>query len=42
MEHITGKKPNIYEYCDFGFYDLFWYHPGLHPNFNDENRTLGR
>ena len=20
---------------------MVWYHPGLHPNFNDENRTLG-
>ena len=21
---------------------MVWYHPGLHFNFNDENRTLGR
>ena len=42
MEHVTGKILDISEYCDFDFYDLVWYHPGLHPNFNDENRTLGQ
>ena len=41
MDHVTGKISDISEYCDFYFYDLVWYHPGLHPNFNDENRTLG-
>ena len=42
MEHVTVEIPYISEYCDFDFYDLVWYHPGLHPNFNDENKTLGR
>ena len=42
MENVTGKTPDISEYCDLDFCDLVWYHPGLHPNFNDENRTLGR
>ena len=42
MEHVTSKTSDISKYCDFDFYDLVWYHPGLHPNFNDKNRTLGR
>ena len=42
MEHVTAKKPFISDYSDFDFYDLVWYHPGLHPNYNDENKTLGR
>ena len=42
VEHVTGKTPDISKYCDFDFYDLVWYHPGLHPNYNDENRNLGR
>ena len=42
MEHVTGKTPDISKYFDFDFYDLVWYHPGLHPEFNDENRTLGQ
>ena len=41
-EHFTGKTPYISEYCDFDFYDLVWYHPGIHPNFNEKNRTLVR
>ena len=42
MEHVTVETPYISEYCDFDFYDLVWYHPGLHFNYNDENKTLGR
>ena len=42
MEHVTGKTPNISEYCDFYFYDLVWYHPGIYTNFNDGNRGLER
>ena len=42
MEHVTGKTSNISKYCDFDLYDLVWYHTGIHPNFNDENRSLGR
>ena len=42
LDHVTANTPYISEYYDFDFYDLVWYHPGLHPNFNDENRTLGR
>ena len=42
MDYVTGKTPAISEYCDFDLYDLVWYHTGLHTNFNDKNRTLGR
>ena len=42
MENVTANTPYISKYCDFDFYDLVWCHPGLHPNFNDEKRTLGR
>ena len=28
IETVTGKTPDISEYCDFDFYDLVWYHPG--------------
>ena len=42
MEHVTVETPYISEYCDFDFYDLVWYHPGLHFKYNDENKTLGR
>ena len=42
FEHVTGKTPDISEYLDFDFYDLVWYHPGVHPNFNNEIRELGR
>ena len=41
MEHVNGKTLDISKYCGFDFYDLVWYHPGLHPKFNDENRALG-
>ena len=36
MENVTVKTPHISEFCGFDFYDLVWYHPGLHPNFNDK------
>ena len=42
MENVNGKTLDISEYCDFDFYNLVWYHLGLHPNFNGENRTLGQ
>ena len=42
MEHVTGKTPDISEYCDFDIYELVWYQSGLHPKCNDENRTLGQ
>lgn len=42
MEAVTGRTPDISEYCDFEFYDLVWYHSGVHPNMNKEHRALGR
>ena len=42
MEHVTDKTLDISQYCDFDFYDLVCYHPGIHPKFNDENRALGQ
>ena len=42
MESVTGKTPDISEYCDFDFYDLVWYHPGVHPSISEDNRSLGR
>lgn len=41
-EEVTGKTPDISEYCDFDFYDLVWYHAGVHPSISEENRELGR
>ena len=41
-EHVTGKTPDISEYCDFDFYDLVWYHAGTHHDFSNDNRALGR
>ena len=40
FEQVTGKTPYISEYCDF-FYDLVWYHTGVHPSISEENRELG-
>ena len=42
MEHVTGQTLDISEYYYFDLYDFVWYHPGLYPKFNYENRTLGR
>ena len=41
-EQVTGRTPDISEYLDFDFYDLVWYHPGIHPNFGKPIRELGR
>ena len=41
-EEVTGKTPDISEYCDFDFYDLVWYYPGVHPSISEDNRALGR
>ena len=30
-EYITVKTPNIFEYCDFNFYDLVWYYKEKQP-----------
>ena len=42
LESVTGKMPDISEYCDFDFYDLVWYFPDVHPSISQENRALGR
>ena len=42
LENVTGKTPDISEYCDFDFYDLVWYFPGVHPSISQDNRALGR
>ncbi|KAL7551098.1 hypothetical protein ACHAWF_014292 [Thalassiosira exigua] len=39
---VTGKTPNISEFCDFDCYDLLWYHPGVHPSISQQNRDVGR
>ena len=39
---VTGKTPDISEFCDFDFWDLVWYFPGKHPNVSVEDRALGR
>lgn len=41
-EAVTGKTPDISEYCDFDFWDLIWYFPGVHPSIAQDNRVLGR
>ena len=42
LESVTGRTPDISEYCDFDFYDLVWYHPGIHPSISKDNRALDR
>ena len=39
-ELITGKTPDIAEYCDFDFYDLVWY--WKEPTGADRGRELAR
>ncbi|KAL7546616.1 hypothetical protein ACHAWF_009946 [Thalassiosira exigua] len=41
LEAVTGKTPGISEFCDFDFYDLVWYHPGVHPSISQQNREVG-
>ena len=42
LEAVTGKTPDISEFCDFDFYDLVWYHTGVHPSVGKQNREIGR
>lgn len=44
LEQVTGRTPDISEYCDFGFYDLVWYYPGSGVKLDtvDDTRKLGR
>ena len=42
LEAVTGKTPDISEYCDFDIWDLIWYFPGVHPSISQDNRKLGR
>ncbi|KAL7537429.1 hypothetical protein ACHAWF_005759 [Thalassiosira exigua] len=43
MEAVTGKTPDISEFCDFDFHDLVcWYHAGVHRGVGQQNRELGR
>ncbi|KAL7548104.1 hypothetical protein ACHAWF_011394 [Thalassiosira exigua] len=42
LEAVTGKTPGISEFCDFDFYDLVWYHTGVHPGIAQQNRDVGR
>jgi hypothetical protein len=39
-EMITGRTPDISEYCDFNFYDLVWYWRAPHPSMADNDREL--
>jgi hypothetical protein len=41
-EMVTGRTPDISEYCDFNFYDLVWYWPNTVEPQNDINRCLAR
>ena len=41
-EMVTGKTPDISEFCDFDFWDLVWYFPGTHPSVSAADRCLGR
>ena len=41
-EIVTGKTPDISEYCDFDFYDLVWYWPNTTASHSDTNRQLAR
>ncbi len=34
-KEITGKTPDISEYCDFDFYDHAWYHAGVYPSISE-------
>ena len=42
IDTVTGKTPDISEYCDFDFYDLVWYHTCAKTSASDEDRSLGR
>ena len=39
-ELITGKTPDISEYCDFEFYDGVWYWPHARPPLTKKHREL--
>jgi Reverse transcriptase (RNA-dependent DNA polymerase) len=41
-ELVTGRTPDISEYCDFDFYDLVWYWPNTTASHTDTNRQLAR
>ena len=41
-EMITGRTPDISEYCDFDFYDLVWYWRAPHPSMAEHDRELAR
>ena len=41
-ELVTGRTPDISEYCDFDFYDLVWFWPNTTASHTDKNRQLAR
>jgi hypothetical protein len=41
-EVVTGRTPDISEYCDFAFWDLVWYHTRTAANMGKTSRALGR
>ena len=41
-EIVTGRTPDISEYCDFDFYDLTLYWPNTVEPQDDKNRRLAR
>lgn len=41
-EFITGKTPDISEYCNFDFYDLVWYWHSPHPSIAEHGCELAR
>jgi hypothetical protein len=36
-ELVTGRTPDISEYCDFDFCDLVWYWPNTSASHTDKN-----
>ena len=41
-EVLTGRTPDISEFCDFDFYDLVWYWRAAHPSLSEHDRELAR
>ena len=41
-EQITGRTPDISEYCDFDFFDLVWYWRAPRPSLTEHDRELAR
>ena len=40
-KEVTVNTPDIYEFCEFYFWDFVWYFPGNHLSVIKNYRTLG-